>query len=192
MFWIKKFIQRGLSKQNPLDWMSAIQMTKKPFYQDFERNISFYLKMVLKKEKLMDLPCFINESVLQKSSFSYAYLAENDAAGYVQAWASIAIFTSSEMFIAAAEGNLKVIKALIPLLDDPNAPFESTASDEKRKWYSTPIGVASHDGHLEIIKCLVPFSNNLNPTTIKFSIQIARLFKHYHVVEYFQSLKIFQ
>ena len=84
-FWIKKFIQRGLSKQNWLDWMSAIQMTKKPLYQDFERNISFYLKKVLKKEKLMDLPCFINESVMRKSSFSYAYLAENDGAGYVQA-----------------------------------------------------------------------------------------------------------
>ena len=72
-FWIKKFIQKGLSKQNQLDWMSAIQITKNT---DFEPNISFYLKKILKKEKLMDLPCFINESVLQKSSFSYAYLAE--------------------------------------------------------------------------------------------------------------------
>ena len=27
MFWLKKFIQRGLSKENQSDWMAAIQIT---------------------------------------------------------------------------------------------------------------------------------------------------------------------
>ena len=27
MFWLKKFIRRGLSKKNQIDWMAAIQIT---------------------------------------------------------------------------------------------------------------------------------------------------------------------
>ena len=201
-FWIKKFIQKGLSKQNQLDWIKAIQITKNT---RFERNISFYLKKILKKEKLKDLPCFINASVIKNNMTKHGlfdFSGDDDdeiKAGRVQVLAPIVNdkfnndgshkFVSAVTVNAAIRGHLKQIQALIPFLDDPNAPWLYDGSYEfttyRKRWkICTPIGAASSRGHLEIIKFLIPFANNLNATTLQYSIQIARSKNHHHIVTY--------
>ena len=57
-FWIKKFVQKGLSKSNEMDWLKAIQLTKDT---DFAKNIFLYLKRSFNLGKISDLPCFVNE-----------------------------------------------------------------------------------------------------------------------------------
>ena len=206
-FWIKKFIQKGLSRQNQLDWMNAIQITRNT---DFERNISFYLKKILKKEKLKDLPCFIDESVLENFRLKYGhvdYCGDEDdeiIAGHVQVMAPIVnddlivngtysntrvsiVKRTAIMYNLASKGNIKQIQALIPFLDNPNDPFESDSLDEETQWRSTPIWIALSMGHLEIVKYLVPFAN-LNATRLQYLNESARLFIQHDVVKYLQSL----
>ena len=55
MFWLKKFIERGLSKKNQLDWTKAIQLTKGT---NLERNIFLYLKTTFENDRVVDLPCY--------------------------------------------------------------------------------------------------------------------------------------
>ena len=207
-FWIKKLIQRGLSRQNQSDWMRAIQITKNT---DFERNVSFYLKQILKQEKLKDIPCFINESILENSHYlDINYCGDDDdeiIAGRVQGLAPIVndelvvnstycskkdqktiLKSATIMYRLASKGNLKQIQALMPFLNDPNVPFECDSLDEEAQWRSTPIWIAISMGYLEIIKFLVPFANNLNATTLQYSIDSAKLFNQNDILEYLQTL----
>ena len=64
-FWLKKFIQNGMTKKNQNDWLKAIQLTKDT---EYERNVLLYLKRSLGMTKLMDIPCYIDEFALQKAS----------------------------------------------------------------------------------------------------------------------------
>ena len=196
-FWIKKLVQRGLSKKNEIKWINAIQITKNT---DFERNISFYLKRSLKKEKLKDLPCFIDKSTLEvalaSSKISY-YKPKGHTPGCIQLMAPniendlTNINPALMMRNAVEDGHFRFIKAMIPLLDKPNAlgvpPFE-TLSDEMDWKFFSPISRAAKEGHLEIIKFLIPFSDNINVTTIQYTIDIAMLFDQDHVKRYLESL----
>ena len=71
MFWIKRFIQRGLSKKNQDDWTEAIQMTRdgraKP---DLEKNILLFLKRYSKNKKVVDfdVPCYLNDEAFLKKA----------------------------------------------------------------------------------------------------------------------------
>ena len=47
MFWLRKFIRRGLSMKNQLDWRKAIQLTKNT---NLEKNVLSYLKKCSKNE----------------------------------------------------------------------------------------------------------------------------------------------
>ena len=58
MFWIKKFIRRGLSKKNQVDWTAAIQIARN---SGLEKNISRYLKQCSKNERVVNIPCYINK-----------------------------------------------------------------------------------------------------------------------------------
>ena len=64
-FWLRKLIQNGMSKNNQNDWLKAIQLAKDT---DFERNLQLYLKRSLGKAKMLDIPCYIEENTLKKSS----------------------------------------------------------------------------------------------------------------------------
>ena len=196
-FWLKKLVQRGLSKQNEIKWIDAIQITKNT---DFERNISFYLRRSVKKEKLKDLPCFIDKSTLEVASASSKinyYKPKGHTPGCIQLMAANVendltnINPALMMRNAVEDGHFRFIKAIIPLLDKPNAlgvpPFE-TLSDEMDWKFFSPISRAAKEGHLEIIKFLIPFSDNINVTTIQYTIDIAMLFDHDHVKRYLESL----
>ena len=65
-FWLRKLVQNGMSKNNGNDWLKAIELTKDT---DFERNLQLYLKRSLGKAKMLDIPCYIEENTLKKSSY---------------------------------------------------------------------------------------------------------------------------
>ena len=59
MFWIKKWILKGLTKKNQDDWIKAIQLT----------NVILYMKKVLhNKGSFLDGPCYICEKTVEKLS----------------------------------------------------------------------------------------------------------------------------
>ena len=146
-FWLSKFIQIGMSKNIQNDWIKAIQIAKET---DFERNIKLYLKRSLWKAKLVDIPCYIDENILQKSSEfikEFGNLAlnqlvyrkkslflekfENYTVGCIQALAAVQVdcYFSGKLKLkdwaiinndAAAHGNLEIIKIVSPLMDNPN------------------------------------------------------------------------
>ena len=58
MFWLREFIQRGISKKNQNSWIKAIQITKG---KELEKYVLSYLKRSRKKESVVDLYCFKNE-----------------------------------------------------------------------------------------------------------------------------------
>ena len=74
MFWIKKFIRRGLSKKNQIDWTAAIQITK----SYLGTNILKYLKQCSKNERVVDIPCHINEELLRSYSQYLMELIDSD------------------------------------------------------------------------------------------------------------------
>ena len=55
MFWLKRFIQRGLSKKNQEDWLEAIQMTRDA---NIEKYIVWYLELCSKNGRLVDFDVF--------------------------------------------------------------------------------------------------------------------------------------
>ena len=55
MFWLQKFIERGLSKENQWNWTKAIQLSKGT---NMERSIFLYLKKTFENNPVVDLPCY--------------------------------------------------------------------------------------------------------------------------------------
>ena len=144
-FWLSKFIQIGMSKNIQNDWIKAIQIAKET---DFERNIKLYLKRSLWKAKLVDIPCYIDENILKKSSEfikefdnlefgegEFIRQIENYPAGCIQALAAIqmdleeGLFWTKDWAIlnnhAATHGNLEIIKIVSPLMDNPNSTCDN-------------------------------------------------------------------
>ena len=142
-FWLRKFVQRGMSKKNQNNWINAIQLAKET---DFERNLQLYLKRSLWKAKIIDIPCYIDENILKKSAElikefedlalirsynrengKFIKQIENYTAGCIQALAAIQIeglhWTKDWALLnndAATHGNLEIIKIVSPLMDNPN------------------------------------------------------------------------
>ena len=152
-FWLRKFIQQGMSKKNQNDWINAIQLAKET---DFERNLQLYLKRSLWKAKLIDIPCYIDENILQKSSefikeFGYQALNrlhrtknnhslkkfENYTAGCIQALAGI------------------------ELVRDPLDFYESLRRTRLKEWARLNHNAAKL-GNFEIIKIVSPLLDNPN------------------------------
>ena len=208
-FWLNKFVQNGMSKENQNNWIKAIQMTKNT---DFERNIQFYLKRSIAKGNLVDIPCYIYENTPKKSSDlikqfgslksildtyrnDYVYkktefqdftpgcfqvLAPTETMKYSGDWAFL-------MEFLAKRANLNMIKVISPLLSNPNAclpMFLGTKFESKE----TPIHYAAWNGHLQIIKFLAPLSDNFTVNVLQSAIDDARMNGQDHVVNYLNSI----
>ena len=166
IFWLRKFA--ALSKENHKDWITVIQSVKNT---DKEKYITSYLKWNLKKDSLVDLPCYTNlavqddfrkrirESAKKWRSFDedaeivqiLAPLTENPNARYGCG--------STPIHWAACYGHTKIVKILVPLTHNPNAPDN---------YEHTPIYHAACNGNTEIVKILAPLTDNPNaPDDIK-------------------------
>ena len=183
MFWLKKFIRRGLSKKNQMDWIEVIRITRET---ELEPYILSYLKQCSKNEKVVDLPCYINKDVIEKCS---KYIQHNladflkdpkevqqdtmkdqifELSGNkiedIQMYALIAVYLKlnpnapqefgiTPIHIAADEGFVDFVQILAPLTENPNAPDEEG---------ETPIHRATEWGRLNIVKILAPLTENPN------------------------------
>ena len=174
MFWLKKFIRRGLSMKEQLDWTKAIQLTK---YTNLEKNVLSYLKICSENERVVNLPCYIDEKIVKNSKkLIKKYCKAFNKRNY------------DKLFDACAEGNQGILQLLAPIMLNPNAPdkdgktpihiatcckygFEPivhilaplvpnpNACDKKG---GTPILYAARDGNIEIIRFLIPLADNPN------------------------------
>ena len=150
-FWLKKFIKRGLSKDNQTKWMEAIQLAKNT---NFEESIVLYLKESSKHERLVDLQCYIDEDIIEKSSYFIKIFGQYKAyenlkilALKVQDFVPGCIQTLAP--IAKCQGKIdifteKVIKGL-----GHAAGLGNTNSERGR-------------GHFKVISALVPLADNFN------------------------------
>ena len=168
MFWLKKFVRRGLSKKNQSDWAKIIQLAKD---SDIKRNICLYLKKCSKNERVTDLPCFINEDTVRNSKrllrqfwnrverfpkFKALEFAARWDAGILQ------IIAPLHNFATAANGRIKtmnrtsfkMVQIMAPLLEgNPNAPDQ---------WGQTPMHYAANFGYVNLARLLVTLGDNPN------------------------------
>ena len=59
MFWIKKLVQNGLSKENQEGWIKVIQLEMN---SEKKKHIAAYLNWNLKKKNSYDLPCYVYQA----------------------------------------------------------------------------------------------------------------------------------
>ena len=98
-FWFKKF--RGLSEENQKDWIKVIQSEKN---SEKERAIMSYLLWNLKKEALVDLPCYTSPAVQDDFRKRIRECCEKFR------WES------------SSDEDTEIVKILAPLTENPNAP----------------------------------------------------------------------
>ena len=91
MFLLRKF--RGLSKENQKDWVKVIESVKN---SEKEKAICSYLQWNLKKEVLVDLPCYSSPAV--QDDFRKKILES------CEKWKS-------------SDENTEIVKILVPLFD---------------------------------------------------------------------------
>ena len=159
-FWFQKF--RRLSEKHQNDWIKVNESEKN---SEKEKAIMSYLQWNLKKEGLVDLPCYTSPAVQDdfrkiireicaKIEVSdegpemvglLAPLTDNPNAPDEKGWTPI--------YSAAFFGLTKIVQILSKLTDNPNAPNNSG-------W--TPIHWAAAHGHTDIVKILAPLADNPN------------------------------
>ena len=116
LFWLRKF--GGLSNKNQKDWIKVIQSVKN---SDKERAIVSYLQWNLKKDVLVDLPCYTSPAVQDEFRKKIWECCEKQE---------------------SSDENTEIVKILAPLTNNPNAPNE---------YGKTPIYWAARNGHTEIV-----------------------------------------
>ena len=161
-------------------------------------------------EKMMDLPCYIDQEVIEKSAkiFKkdakyqllqieqhiryYTFHSRLYFEKYVPGW--IQMLAANEdniqnsgqrvrmMFDVVLWGCLEVVKTLAPLMENPNAPL----GQPNIPGPSSPLAFASMNGRLEIIKFLIPLSENLTSEAIQNLKDQAH--QHNHVLNFLSSL----
>ena len=141
IFWLKKFIRRGLSRKDQLDWTKAVQLTK---HTDLEKNVLLYLKKRSKNERVVNLPCYINEKIVGNSKklikkYRKPFNSRN----------------SGKMFDACIDGDEGIIQLLAPFMKYPNPPDKDG---------DTPIHIAAGTGNdfVPIVQILAPLAANIN------------------------------
>ena len=193
IFWLKKWILRGLSKKNQTDWTKAVLLLRNT---KLKTNLNIYLKRILKKKVFLDIPCYIDEEIFE---FSESTIPRQELYGIIEFVKSknikgiqmLSFFKTDKfmdhfvwptfMIFAAVYNNLEAIQVLAPLTsNNPNDPDENGI---------TPIYKAAELGCNEVIKYLAPLTDNPNAPTYDGStpIQIASQHRHFESVRILQS-----
>ena len=234
MFWLKKWrFNKGLSKTNQNNWIKALKMTKNT---NLEKNVALYIKKIIKIGHFVDVPCYIdNDAMIKATEISFEEALEQGNAGVLQILAPktknfnapkptdfyktpvfIAANYETPVFQAARLGNIDVVKALAPLIENPNypptikhgyTPIQSAAycnkldivrflaaltdnPNEPDRYGNTPIHYAAVEGHLEVVRYLATLTDNPNvPDNYgNTPIQVAALNGHLEVVRFLAPL----
>ena len=165
MSWLNKWrSNRGLSEKNKLDWTRALQMTKDTILRV---NVALYIRNVIKIGHFVDVPCYIDNNVLKKSTdISFEEALQQKNAGVLQILAPQALArrmvnVSNLKFFKVLQLSedrpeslhVDVVKALAPLIENLNA------SD---KIGITPIHHATYNRQLDVIRFLAPLTKTPN------------------------------
>ena len=162
MFWLRKF--GNLSKENQNDWIKVFQ-SKKDAAQ--EKAIISYLKWTLKKDTMVDLPCYTDLNVQNdfRKKIMESCLCKHcdncdDCEEIVKILAPLTGNPNAPdggghtpIHRAVFNRHTEIVKTLAPLTDNPNAPDI---------YGRTPIHLAAMFGNIEIVKILAPLTNNPN------------------------------
>ena len=197
MFRLKQKFPR-ISKKNQMDWTRAIYLTKET---DLEKYILLYLKKCEKNERVVDLPCYIDEDFLKRSAKMIRNFLKNEDAYGKDTIHSAAKFGDlgtikhlallkdnpnapdrnwkTPIYWAALNGHTEIVKILAPLTAEPNAPDD---------YGNTPIHQAAYNGLVEIVKILAPLTDNPNapdndgktPSSITINAQIQRYLEFFN------------
>ena len=143
MFWLKKW--KGLSKESKKDWTKAIQITRNTH---LEKNVLSYIKKAIKIGHIVDVPCYIDANVVEKSNiFTFETALEENNFGMLQILAPMDVIEiENDEIVLNLTSHVNVIKVIAPLVEIPID-------------YSI---LAVLDGNLEALKVLVTFTDNLD------------------------------
>ena len=158
MFWIKKLIQRGLSKNNQIIFIKAIQSVKN---SDMEKSFLLFLKWNLKTEERFGFPLVLGTPIhwAVYGGFTEVVkilvpLTDNPSAPNE--------IGKSPLNLAAENGHTEMVKILAPVTNNPNDPDG---------YGNTPIYWAACNGHTEIVKILVPLTDNPQELHVNLKIE---------------------
>ena len=174
IFWLKKWRLRGLSKKNQEDWVKAIQMTRNT---NFEKNVDLYIKKIIQYGHFVDVPCYINNNVLEKatrSNIGVATAFQQKDAGILQLLVPL-----NENWIDLIEGgdgwtpihfaafctykeHIEVIKVLAPLMKNPNSKTQLGNTPIMWAALGSPDLTICQPWHAEVVKFLAPLTDNPN------------------------------
>ena len=159
MFILRKF--SGISQQNKKHWIEVIQSVNN---SKEEKAITSYLLWSLKKDALVDLPCYFNPTIqndLRKIIYENCLMRRRLSDEDIEIVKILAPLTDNPnapnnngdtpIYWAAQKGHTEIVKILAPLTDNPNAPNDDG---------ETPIDWAAENGHTEIVKILAGFTDN--------------------------------
>ena len=179
MFWLKKWIQRGLSKEFHAGWIKAIQMTKST---ELENNLIPYMKRMClcfcdrpsyyyqqNPEKycncnirFVDIPCYIDQNVVKKlrnSKQSHLQLFSSALKGALKQ-KQFEKWKVPKNNKASQQTDMGMIQILAPILwTETN--IEDKLFMDNETYYSS-YHYAVDVGHVDIIKILAPLTEDPN------------------------------
>ena len=179
MFWIKKLIQRGLSKNNQIIFIKAIQSVKN---SDMEKSFLLFLKWNLKTEERVGFPLVPGTPIHWAAYGGFTEvvkilvpLTDNPNASNENENGATPIYW------AARFGHKEIVKILAPLTDNPNVP---------NRYGVSPLHLAASNGHIEIVKILAPLANNINAPDLNgmTPIRWAQIEGHIEIVKFLTPL----
>ena len=156
IFYLKKF--EHLSNTNRKNWIDFIQSVK---HSDKEIAIISYLQWNLKKDALVDLPCYSSSAIQERiRDICNTWGSTKEDLEIVKILAPLTDNPNAEdengrtmIYIAAFWKHTDIVKILASLTDNPNAP---------NKDGETPIHAAADKGLTEIVNILAPLTANPN------------------------------
>ena len=196
LFWLEKYIRRGMSKKNQIQWREIIQMTRDTYIGEI---ILRYLKHNFKLERVVDFnaPCYIRKENLVKyyeivikvkneknfSNVSYDYY-HDEIVKILDPTNNPDDLMEGEMspiYWAARNGHTEILQVLALLTDNPISP-------DKDGW--TLIHEAALEGHTEIVKFLASLTDNPNARDKDglTPIDVATQEGHVEIVKFLASL----
>ena len=152
MFWLKRFVLRGLSEKNKTDWIEAIQMTRDGRADpELEENILQYLIDYSSNERVtyFDVPCYLNNQKFLEKAPKIIKKFEEDK---LKTYGSDTVDGDWTIFHDAVLHNQP---ELIQLLG-PLTPVSWVETNNYTTLGMTPIYLAARDGKTELIKILAP------------------------------------
>ena len=143
LFWLKIFIRRGMSEQNQMNWLKAIQISKNTH---MEKYVLDYLRKCTKNVRVVDL--------------SSSYMVENFLKKPVKVVENILLSFHIKGFqkslaLAVKNRNVEAVKFLAPFIELPY-------SCDGGRNPNHPILVAVKTGLTEIVSILAPLAENIN------------------------------